>query len=328
MKLRALLAIAGGVSCALGLVGTCAMRTQPPIFLTEDEIAASRGGMSRLGLHVSSSDNVIEPLIDGSVVMSRLYDDLEKTRSGDFIHATFWELDLDVMLKPNASYLDDSKYVPLLLQLNDEAGTPTHAKGTLGRKTALGQVLQRAIARGVDLKLLVSENFISGIKPVSTCRVLNSAAGKTVCVPDVRHAHAVTGSNHEKLWMITSIAEGKRQLIVYSGSMDIADDRYDTPAHDPANPERKIEPSDGARTFNWHGNMYRIRGTAAADIERTFNQRWNDPSKPFIGYTTEPYEFQGNNWTTAVDGASTQVQVVRTVGSLAKGEQTLIAIAF
>ena len=74
----------------------------PPLFLTEAEIDASRGGKSRssTGLHVSSSDNFVEPLIEGSVVMSRLYEDLERTRADDFIHATFWELDLDVQLVP------------------------------------------------------------------------------------------------------------------------------------------------------------------------------------------------------------------------------------
>ena len=97
-------------------------------------------------------------------------------------------------------------------------------------------MLQRAIARGVDLRLLVSENFISGIKPVSTCRVLNTAAGKTICVPDVRHAHAVTGSNHEKLWMITAVTSGKRELIVYSGSMDIADDRCESMTESSSSP--------------------------------------------------------------------------------------------
>ena len=115
MKLRDTFATAAVVLSTMVLAATSASKAQPPLFLTEAEIDASRGGSSRLatGLHVRSADNMVEPLIEGSVVMSRLYKDLERTRSGDFIHATFWELDLDVMLKPNASNLEESKFVLL-----------------------------------------------------------------------------------------------------------------------------------------------------------------------------------------------------------------------
>ena len=114
MKLRLSLSTAAVLVSANALGASSAAQppaAQPPLFLTEAEIDSSRGGIPRLdtGVHVSSADNVVEPLIDGSVVMSRLYEDLERTKSGDFIHATFWELDLNVMLKPNASNVQESK---------------------------------------------------------------------------------------------------------------------------------------------------------------------------------------------------------------------------
>ena len=63
-------------------------------FLTEEEIDASRGGHSRLltGIPVMSGSNAVEALVNGQPFMLRLLEDIRATQSGDWIHATMFEV--------------------------------------------------------------------------------------------------------------------------------------------------------------------------------------------------------------------------------------------
>ena len=97
--------------------------------------------------------------------------------------------------------------------------------------------------------------------------------------------------------------------------MDIAPNRWDTADHDPCHLYKKPEeavPERAKLLLNWHGEMFLLEGSAAADVERTFWQRWHDPAPPVTDIRLPPYNFTAPNQPERDDGLP--VQVVRTFG--------------
>jgi phosphatidylserine/phosphatidylglycerophosphate/cardiolipin synthase-like enzyme len=79
-----------------------------------------------------------------------------------------------------------------------------------------------------------------------------------------------SGTNHQKFAMFKSSTSPSAVL----GSIDISRSRWDTPAHLPKDPDRN--PSYGKQT---HDTGVAIEGPAVADIEKTYRERWNDPTR-------------------------------------------------
>ena len=55
-------------------------------------------------------------------------------------------------------------------------------------------------------------------------------------------------------------------------------DRWDTAAHDDS-PARESEPDDLNHYYGWHGDMFRVRGTAAVDMVKLFSAAPTEPER-------------------------------------------------
>lgn len=79
-------------------------------------------------------------------------------------------------------------------------------------------------------------------------------------------------SHHQKTIVLSS--EGHDWA--YVGGIDIANDRWDVPAHDnPADRHPSQEAFEG-----WHDVQAVVRGPATAQIWQNFTDRWNDRTPP------------------------------------------------
>jgi phosphatidylserine/phosphatidylglycerophosphate/cardiolipin synthase-like enzyme len=82
--------------------------------------------------------------------------------------------------------------------------------------------------------------------------------------------YAERGSNHQKAVCIKNPA-GSMAIL---GSIDISKTRWDRDTHLPTDTER--DPRFGKPT---HDTGVKIQGPAVADIEHSFRERWNDPTR-------------------------------------------------
>mmetsp|Transcript_150050 Transcript_150050/g.364522 ORF Transcript_150050/g.364522 Transcript_150050/m.364522 type:complete len:546 (-) Transcript_150050:70-1707(-) len=217
--------------------------------LTESELSAARGGVPRAGLAQLTKENAVTPLIDGKAFLGQLYPAIEATQKGDFVHAAAFSLTGDVLLVPNASAADD------------------------GKSTGLLETLQRALQRGVHMRMLVNANLYMMPGAVKFCHSVNQYCPWTspCCIPETRH-HSIAGNLHTKYWVIQRSGEA----IAFLGGMDAAGGRYDTPLHN-SDAEREAEPAEYQPFWGWHDNMFLIRGPAVRDVARHFWALWNDP---------------------------------------------------
>mmetsp|Transcript_48390 Transcript_48390/g.121997 ORF Transcript_48390/g.121997 Transcript_48390/m.121997 type:complete len:575 (+) Transcript_48390:46-1770(+) len=230
---------------------------QSRFFLTKAEVHAPRFAVPRTGLSLVSTNNHVRYLPNGDRFMSRLHEVLNSTVEGDFIYASFWEINAQVILKPVRGKSEAA-------QRADNA-------------TRLINVLAAASARNVTIRILVSSGIMQTLMHLrAQCDLINSRCGPETCVMDNRHGHTSTGSSHEKMWMVRR----GQNLIVFTGSMDVASVRWDTARHNINSSRWQKQPSDPVRHFAWHGTMYEIQGGAAEDIYQTFLDRWNDPVAP------------------------------------------------
>lgn len=261
-------------------------------FLTPAEITAARGGCARNTVRpYALQGNSVELLVNGDEVFAHLYDDLTATAAGDFIWMTGWDINGAVMLRPD------------------------HEHPKQSAATRIDQVLLAAIARGVDVRMLININAmtpVAAVDPITFCRPFNEAASRRkgastiVCSPDQRHNSDV-GSIHQKSWVVKRAGEA----VAYVGSMDVSSGRYDTRKHD-QDANWKMQPPFTQGYYGWTGGMLRIRGQAVIDIAHHLYDEWSDPAEPFPDYRLAPV-----TWTEppvgAYDGA-TQLQVLLSAG--------------
>jgi phosphatidylserine/phosphatidylglycerophosphate/cardiolipin synthase-like enzyme len=216
-------------------------------FLTEAEIGAARGGGAggRRTLSVFTSQNLVEPLIDGEQMMRALHGDLTATNPGDFIHFTAWRMDHLLDLMPHSPPRVDSRTDISHLWAAASSGP---------RRVTSRTLLSRAlIPRSLD------ENIM-------TQHYLHLARGEAVL--DARFPAA--GSHHQK----SAIVQHNGETIAYCGGIDLAGDRWDTRQHN--NDPRRVR----EEWYGWHDVHTRIRGPAVRDIEHNFRDRWNDSNYP------------------------------------------------
>lgn len=244
------------------------LRSEKDFLLTAEEVATSRNGVERTGLQLSSTDNTVEYLANGDVIMKDLKDSIEKTKKGDFIYTSFWEFDIDMMLDPQADESPEAQQI--------------------GEASRLINLLGNASKRGVDVRTVVSWGATQMVlAPIAQmCDRIKERCGPWSCVLDARHGSSQRGSLHQKLWLFRTDAE----LTAYIGSMDVALKRWDTAAHLAAGDARYDKQFEGAADTGkgsaslssmlrqaWHDTMYKVQGGAAEDALQLFVQQYNDP---------------------------------------------------
>mmetsp|Transcript_37453 Transcript_37453/g.107908 ORF Transcript_37453/g.107908 Transcript_37453/m.107908 type:complete len:547 (+) Transcript_37453:37-1677(+) len=229
--------------------------------LTASELSDARGGVPRDGLADVTKNNAVTPLIDGKAFLGQLYEDLEATEKGDYVHVAAFGLKGELILVPNASATDH------------------------GEVTGLLNTLVRALQRGVRLRMLVNANVYMLPGAISFCHTINEYCGwwSTCCIPETRH-HGPGGNLHAKYWVI----QRKDEAVAFVGSMDATGGRYDTSSHD-QDADRAVEPPELKPFWGWHGNMFLIRGPAVRDVARHFWGLWNDPIPAF--YAAEHFDW-------------------------------------
>ncbi len=181
----------------------------------------------------------------------------------------------------------------------------------------LGGVLREAIGEGVDVRVLAwrdnSQAFSDQLKlSVGMVRLVNAAGpaglrGQAISDPTGREVLPV---HHQKGGFIRTAHDG---VMAFLGGMDTKIGRWDTPEHFSIQPERPHAP--------WHDVHCRVRGRAAWDVYRNFQQRWNAAQAlPEIGGSdagltplpaTSPLEV-GNSALTFTGGTHA-VQINRTI---------------
>eukprot|EP01022_Parablepharisma_sp_SALTPOND_P033013 TRINITY_DN88045_c0_g1_i1.p1 TRINITY_DN88045_c0_g1~~TRINITY_DN88045_c0_g1_i1.p1 ORF type:complete len:509 (-),score=32.33 TRINITY_DN88045_c0_g1_i1:74-1600(-) len=252
-----------------------------PWSLTSEEITQSRNNVSREHISTLTTGNSLEILIDGADFMKSLYQDIELTEEGDFIHGSLFEQEVDIMLVPD---------------LHDPS-----------RHTSLYNALGRAVKRGVTIRILSNMNVLEFYNSLPFCVKLNLMCGYTCCGTDSRHHNFVGGSLHTKMWVIKRQGE----TVAYNGGIDIAGGRWDTNLHDNS-PERQANGNFFHFTA-YHDEMVRIRGPAVVDYERNFHQMWNDPFPALFPIMWVPkYEWTEPPFKAYEKGI--QLQLLRTVG--------------
>lgn len=240
-------------------------------FLDDAEIAAARGSGEgpRRTLSVFTSQNLVQPLVDGQEYMQALHDDIAATASGDFVHLTAWRLALTQDLIPTAAHPPGSP---------SRVDNLFRAAATRGVRALV--LIWKAVAGGVPLP---ASGMASHIGENTAARnFFNSIGGRGVL--DGRTP--LFGSHHQK----SAVVLRNGEAVAYCGGIDLAPDRWDNRVHD----------SDARRTrenfSGWHDVHVRIRGPASLDIELNFRDRWNEthetpstiPPEPIPPPITDP----------------------------------------
>lgn len=236
--------------------------------MSSQELSETTGGFDRksLGIADFTHGNSLTPLITGEPFMRSIYEDIEKTESGDLISLTGWLTRGDVILLP-------------------------HTEETAS-KSRISDVWTRAISRNVTSLTLIWRNILPGMLDlVHNFQEAILTAGKEYGLDD--RANVVidgrsplpSGSHHQKSCVIKRSGEA----IGYVGGIDLAQQRWDTPEHycaqfppcDACEAVKRQPDMDG--TNGWQDVHSRIRGPAVLDVEGNFVARWNDNEDPGIG---------------------------------------------
>src|SRR2546423_1053425 len=137
-------------------------------------------------------------------------------------------------------------------------------------------VLGYMVSKGVEVKVLIwssSERF-SHCDPQAAHEQLTQL-GVSCMLDDSAHGilHHPIESLHQKIAIVDgthAFVGGIDMLIELSGDYD----RWDTHSHHYSSPLRRNE--EDRPPHNWHDAHAIIEGSAVADVEHNFRQRWND----------------------------------------------------
>jgi phosphatidylserine/phosphatidylglycerophosphate/cardiolipin synthase-like enzyme len=225
-----------------------------------------------------TTDNRVEPLIDGESYFAKLTSAISGLAGGDSLLVSGWRL------TPNATL--------------DVAG---------GRTAA--DVLTDAIGQGVDVRLIlwmVPATFPEvsaghGGENLETAERVLNAGGEAVL--DAR-LPTLLASHHQK-FVVAASSSGSSAFV---GGIDLALDRLDTSDHD-------LDTIRQPEAFAaWHDVQAHVEGSAVADLWKVFADRWNDPQPAHLVPSVvgaAPASLVGAPPATSPAGG-TAVQVLRT----------------
>ncbi len=200
--------------------------------------------------------------MDGGEYLPAVADAVERTRAGDALFVLGLQLDPDTDLRGRDP--GEEGYLPV------------------------GEMLARAAARGVDVRVLLAGSvFTSGLPLKVGPFAANVAAAAALrrWIPDGARGEPPLadrvvldwsghrlGSNHQK----AIVVGGQGQLVAFVGGIDLAPGRWDLPPH--GSMERAGEP------WGWHDAGQRLVGPAATDVWNVVRERWRDaaslPARP------------------------------------------------
>jgi len=113
-----------------------------------------------------------------------------------------------------------------------------------------------------------------------------------------------TGSNHQKF----AIFKTDTSASAMTGSIDISKSRWDTTAHLLVNADRDAKLGQAT-----HDTGVLVEGPAVGDIEKTFRERWNDPTRTNLQFPPVPPPITSPVAAFPSNGTHS-VQVLRTYG--------------
>jgi phosphatidylserine/phosphatidylglycerophosphate/cardiolipin synthase-like enzyme len=223
-------------------------------FLTADErgnpaTAIDTRATGRVGW---TTGNRVRPLVHGRAYFAELLAAVRALEPGDHLFFTDWRGDPDERLA--------------------------------GPGTEVATVLADAAARGVVVRGLLWRSHVDALKyherQNRTLGEQVQAAGGE-CLLDMRVRPG--GSHHQKLVILRH--RGRAELdVAYLGGIDLCHGRKDDETHRGDQQPCPLGSAYGPRPA-WHDVQLAVSGPAVADLERTFRERWEDPSP----LTRNPY---------------------------------------
>ncbi|WP_340538506.1 phospholipase D family protein [Nocardioides sp. GXZ039] len=195
-----------------------------------------------------STGNLARPLIHGDTYFGELYDALEATGPGDRVYFTDWRGSPDQ-------------------QLTDDPGS------------TLYQVLERALDRGVEVRVLVwrSQTGLIGYH-ADEHRDLGKrlqAHGADVIL-DMRVRSS--GAHHQKFVVIRHADDPSRD-VAFVGGIDLCHGRRDDADHR-GDPQAEPTSKEYGEHPPWHDVQVALHGPVVHDVETVFRERWEDSTPP------------------------------------------------
>ncbi|GLE09534.1 hypothetical protein PINS_up021262 [Pythium insidiosum] len=139
--------------------------------------------------------------------------------------------------------------------------------------------MQRAVARGADVRALVWSNLLKRKDTIKVRDFLNNELPKPAVGGPARFVFddrlpSISSSHHQK----TVVIRRQNELITYVGGVDMTIDRWDTVKHDQAELRKR---ANIRRAYDgWVDAHLRIQGPATKDVAANFLSRWNSKVKP------------------------------------------------
>ncbi|HEY0696956.1 MAG TPA: phospholipase D-like domain-containing protein, partial [Micromonospora sp.] len=197
------------------------------------------------GIPVWSGGNHVEALIHGVAYFDRLVTEVERLRAGDHLFFTDWRGDPDQLMRP---------------------GGPT-----------VSELFCAAARRGVVVKGLMWRSHLDKLQySEDENRALGesvrAAGGEVLLDQRVRRG----GSHHQKL-VVLRHPDAPGRDIAFAGGIDLCHSRRDDDRHHGDPQSVGMSPRYGDRPA-WHDVQLALRGPVVGALDRTFRERWTDPT--------------------------------------------------
>lgn len=205
---------------------------------------ATRIDQEHPGRQAYSPGNVARPLIHGATYFAELYRTLEETGPGDLVMFTDWQSNADEQL-------------------------------TADPDSALGEVLTRALSRGVRVHALIWRSHTGLIGYTAKehrdlGELLQEHGGQVLLDMRVR----ANGAHHQKFVVIRHASDRTRD-VAYVGGLDLCHGRRDDSSH-LGDPQADEISSEYGERPPWHDIQVALQGPVVRDVETVFRERWAD----------------------------------------------------
>jgi phosphatidylserine/phosphatidylglycerophosphate/cardiolipin synthase-like enzyme len=239
-------------------------------------------------LSAFTSGNKVIPFVDGDAYVTALKSDLDALGAGSysFVLMAGWQFTSSFDLDRGAQ--------------NPQAGYQ------------LTEEITKLARRSIQTRALAYDNPLPGLRNVAFVDAVNEAYPEAGSRP--RHAAYLDGigrgfafSHHQKEVLVGSSYVAACRA--YVGGIDLAIDRWDTPAHDKTKKDSKF--------YGWHDIQVKVEGNAVLALWANFAERWDSANRVLGMAADPPYRLLPCPVPAFTDSTpgSHHVQVLRTVAS-------------